>query len=284
MGFPGTVRALLLRTMERSAAGGFTNERVGMETIIYYFSGTGNSLQVAKRLASSLDARLVAMAGALDGELAPARRVGLVFPIYMYRPPKLVARFMERLRPADYTFVVMTYGGDLGGAVERTGRHLGQAGVSLDAAFAVKMPDNYTPFGGPGPEDEQRNRIERADVDADEIAKAVEAGARPVIKRKSLFRDYVHPGIFYAFGYHMIPRTDARFVVKDSCNGCGSCAQVCPVGNIEMVEDRPRWKGKCEQCLACLQWCAPEAIELGKATEGVTRYRNPTVKRREMIL
>ena len=55
--------------------------------MIFYFSGTGNSLWVARRLAGLLGDRLVAIADAINSqsysfELAPDESVGMVFPTY----------------------------------------------------------------------------------------------------------------------------------------------------------------------------------------------------------
>ena len=53
---------------------------------------------------------------------------------------------------------------------------------------------------------------------------------------------------------------DRAFHVDESCIGCGTCARVCPVANIEMIEEAgaehatPAWQQRCEQCFACLHW------------------------------
>ena len=49
----------------------------------------------------------------------------------------------------------------------------------------------------------------------------------------------------------LIPLADKSFQVDAKCSGCGTCAKVCPVGNIKMVEGKPVWQHHCETCLAC---------------------------------
>ena len=35
---------------------------------------------------------------------------------------------------------------------------------------------------------------------------------------------------------------------------------------VELKDGRPMWLHRCEQCMACLQWCPAEAIEFGRST------------------
>jgi MinD superfamily P-loop ATPase len=76
---------------------------------------------------------------------------------------------------------------------------------------------------------------------------------------------------------------DQAFQADENCNGCGVCARVCPVSNIRMVDDRPVWQHRCEQCFACLQWCSQEAIQFGSKTSGGKRYHHPDVKLADML-
>ena len=62
--------------------------------MIFYFSGTGNSAWVAERMAEALQDRTVAIAEASVQErtyaLRADERLGFVFPVYAWGPPKLV--------------------------------------------------------------------------------------------------------------------------------------------------------------------------------------------------
>ena len=64
---------------------------------------------------------------------------------------------------------------------------------------------------------------------------------------------------------------------SDDCNGCGICAEICPVGNIEMADERPRWDERCIDCFACLHWCPERAISLGGRAMGIEPYHHPDV-------
>jgi flavodoxin len=59
-----------------------------VKTILYYFSGTGNSLAAAKKIAAALgDCELVSIASLAktSGDIVPqAERVGIISPVYFF--------------------------------------------------------------------------------------------------------------------------------------------------------------------------------------------------------
>jgi len=59
-----------------------------MRTVIYWFSGTGNSLAAAKVLAEQCgETELISMADSIGMPVSSADRIGLVFPVYAFGPP-----------------------------------------------------------------------------------------------------------------------------------------------------------------------------------------------------
>ena len=74
----------------------------------------------------------------------------------------------------------------------------------------------------------------------------------------------------------LIRAGDKRYGTNENCTGCGICARACPVGNIELKDGRPVWLGRCENCLACYDWCPQHAIEGGVASAGYY-YTNPRI-------
>ncbi|MBN2802983.1 MAG: EFR1 family ferrodoxin [Deltaproteobacteria bacterium] len=255
-------------------------------TTLYYFSGTGNSLWFTKLLAERLNAKVVSIAASMssDKELEADDVAGIIFPIYMYRPPHIVVEFLKKLKQPQYLFFVANYGGDMGDGVNNTQKYLKDAGLHEDAYFNVKLPDNYLPFGEPPEKEEQDKQFEDAEAKLELICDKVSLKQSYNDENSySWFKTKVYPGKWYALGYWAITRSAANFRTTDKCVGCKSCQKVCPVENIKMENGRPVWGEKCEQCLACINWCKKEAIELGKKTEGLTRYHNPFIKRKEII-
>jgi len=74
-------------------------------------------------------------------------------------------------------------------------------------------------------------------------------------------------GIANGLARLLIPAMDKGFRVNGRCDGCGICAKVCPVHNIEMSSGRPVWQHRCVQCMACLHWCPASGLDFGKKTE-----------------
>lgn len=257
-----------------------------MNTRIHYFTGTGNSLWVARLLAERLGAgEPVPIVRALrDGDLAPAaERVGIVAPVYMYRLPHLVVDFIERLQTKAPVFVVATGGGDPGDLFVQVQRQFRRRGLDLAQGLYLSVQSNYIPFGGAPEQAEVAERITKAAEKLDELAGIIERGERVVHADYGRFRAWVHPGLLYKLGYKYVSISDKSYRVQDSCNGCGICAKLCPVDNIELAEGRPTWKNRCEQCMGCLQWCPEEAIEVKEKTVGERRYHHPEIKVKDII-
>jgi len=119
-----------------------------METAIYYFSGTGNSLKAAAELGRALnDCEVIPIAGSIKrGDYkAAAGSVGFVFPLYYLGLPKMVADFVKKadLSGAGYVFTVITRGWPVvGGAIRQMKKLMKEKGRSLDFGAYIHMPMN----------------------------------------------------------------------------------------------------------------------------------------------
>lgn len=119
----------------------------GGHVTVAYFSATGNSLVVARRLAGGGDLVSIPQLMKGQGQVRLADDVvGLVFPIYMFRLPRIVERFLERATvEAGYVFMVGTYGWDHYEAMPIAVDFATAQGVRVDYADCLKMVDNYLP-------------------------------------------------------------------------------------------------------------------------------------------
>nr|WP_292518092.1 EFR1 family ferrodoxin [Methanoculleus sp.] len=252
-----------------------------MKTVIYYFTGTGNSLAAAKKVAGSLgDTELVPIAAFRNatGEIRPdAERIGIVCPVYFSGLPAMVESFAERLdlALADYVFSVVTHGGGGGSAALRQlDGVLGErGGRGLDAGFAVRMPGNYILMYG-SPAGEKRDRLlAAAGAELEAIAGRIRQGERVKLPNSPVAR--LVKAIMYPRFRSRVHGDDRKFTVSEACTSCGTCASICPAGNIEIIDGRPVWNHRCELCCGCIHLCPAEAIQAGKRTEGRQRYRHP---------
>jgi len=288
-------------------------------TELYVFSGTGNSLATARQLGRRLDAQLVSIPASMDRESVStvADTVGLVFPVYHKSIPLIIKQFVEKLEvgPDAYLFAVCTYGDTPGLAVDHLKELLRAQGKDLAAGFGVHLPYNYlTPSPvlrgffrsftlRQIPADTQEALVRAAAEKLDAIAAAVRARERGTYERTS---DLLTPlaerlGLPETLGKWVWMRVagvedppevpflesrqvmDRAFWANPSCDGCGLCAKISPVKNVELLNDRPQWLGHCEQCFACLQWCPQEAIQFGGNTTDRKRYHHSGVTLADML-
>jgi ferredoxin len=261
---------------------------------IYYYTGTGNSLWAARKLAERLwGAELISMKTARD-PLIPqgCDRLGFVFPVHMFGLIGAVREFVRRLE-ADarhphgqdeqpYVFAVAVNSGAVVRTLVQLNKALDRRGVSMQAGFAVILPSNYTPFGGPGTADQIESRIREAERKIGEIADYIEEGREGILEKGRLWQSLLLAGL-NRLTLPLTSRMDRFFSVDESCNSCGTCVQVCPARNIELKDGLPEWRHRCEQCLACLQWCPEEAIQFGKGTSGRKRYHHPEITLEDIL-
>lgn len=277
-----------------------------MEIDIYYFSGTGNSFSVAKDIEKKMNGQLISIASVIENESisTDSNVVGIVFPVhYLFNGgvPHIIDRFVSKLHNMDrkYVFAVCTYGNGLGGAIKNLKKTIQLYGGKLSAGFAVKMPYNYTWMNNKLleiPFDKQQKMFTNSKLKVEFICENVRKKSQGIFESsdKILMILVKYFGInklgksIYqkkaGFTKHndlpfreILPFMDKSFRYNEKCNGCGICAQICPVNNIKMVDHRPFWQNRCEQCVACLHWCPKESIQYGNNMSNCKRYHHPEV-------
>lgn len=264
-----------------------------MKREIYYFTGTGNSLHVARTLAHELDDATLIPIARLGQE--PVRTsadcIGMVFPVYMWGLPLIVERFARSLVPtgAPYIFAVATYGGAMGDTLRVLKQVLAQHGIPMSSGFGVQMPTNYTPLCGAIPDAKQQKLFTTAKEKISAIAATVRTARTVRVETGNWLSCIVLTRLLRPRMAGRIPLMDREFRIEESrvpdnlCATCKLCARLCPVSNIEMNNGRPEWLHHCEQCLSCLQWCPAAAIQIGEKTLNRKRYRHPAVTKEDML-
>lgn len=87
-----------------------------MGSTIYYFSATGNSLEITRKIAKELrDCEIKSMAAQIPSEPVggPGESIGFIFPVFYNGLPRLVKQFVEKLDilPGTYCFAMINSGG-----------------------------------------------------------------------------------------------------------------------------------------------------------------------------
>jgi NAD-dependent dihydropyrimidine dehydrogenase PreA subunit len=255
--------------------------------MIFYFSGTGNSLNVARGIAREQGERLIPVCRALQKEefeyaLHPGELVGFVFPAHAWSPPKAVTDLVARLQLKNFLnntiFAVCTCGGDPGAALRRLERALRRRLWRLDAGFSVNMPDNYLPLFDADPPEAVQRKLKEADEAVRRINTVLKTRPTGVVEdpagRFPRLKTAVAGRLFRTFAM-----SDRPFYATERCTSCGKCVKMCPVDNISLKNGKPKWNGHCTQCMACIQRCPQKAIQYGKRTAARGRYVHPELNK-----
>lgn len=252
-----------------------------MKTTIYYFSATGNSLHVAKMIAGKLgECELISMPALRHDRsiVADAELVGFVFPMHYFGLPPVVRQFFEKLNmdQVNYSFAVVTSGSNryLSSTLQQADTLLEQKGKKLDAGFHVGMISSYIPLSDLPPSEKMHQKLAKADEKVQTIANAVLAKQR-IHESETLWMPFA--AINHYWRKNLLNQAHRKFSCKPSCTSCRVCEQVCPVGNIKLVDGKPQWANDCQECLACLHFCPVQSIEFGGRTADRKRYHHPKV-------
>lgn len=243
---------------------------------VLYFSATGNSLSVAKRIGGELIS--IPQIINNDEKTIEDDVIGIVFPIYSMNFPKMVRKFLENfVLKADYTFIIATCGMNCGTTLKDAQGIANEKGYSFDYLNLIKMADNCLP------QFEMKKQGERAEG-LDIIGNL--NGIIDDINNRIITDNIPTNGgsLMTKFSRKFFPLKDdysKKYIIDDKCNQCGTCSKVCPVGNIT-VDKEVIFGDYCEACQACIHLCANNAIHL-KWERSEARWLNPEISVKEII-
>lgn len=253
--------------------------------LMYVYSGTGNTLHLAERLSESIgEHEIHNMVELMDKDVnADGDTVGIFYPVHAFGAPVVVHRFLSRLSvsPSSWVYLVLDSAGTPLGAEAQCRDILEKKGIKLDASFSVKMPGNYPPLSNPPAGDKLRRLEKRGDIAMDRVIDAVLArkGSPSTGKFLGLISDLIN-----TMAIKSARKGDRRLFSTEDCAGCGICGVVCPVGNIEIVDGRPKWLGNCTGCLSCFHWCPSKSIQYNEGSSfRRNRYRHPSISMKRYL-
>lgn len=255
-----------------------------MENTIFYFTGTGNSLAVAKKISNDgKEFQLLPMVGMLNEDKVEitCNKVGFIFPVYFAGLPNIVKKFMEKVTfdKQCYIFAIVTCGFTWSGyALNQLKAIIIKKKQKLSAGYYIAMVDNFLPkYNIPSMEKQliiSQNCEEKIEV----INKQIKNNDTFIEIEKGFLLYLMYP-MFLMF----IKRYDAFFKTDGRCNSCTLCQSVCPVNNIIICEGKPKWLHKCEFCMACINYCPQNTIQWGKFTSERGRYHHKEISAKEII-
>jgi len=274
-----------------------------LKNIIFYFTGTGNSLKVAKDIANKLPLCEVEPMAKHSGDLQRVQyeQIGFVFPVYGGGLPNTVREFIHKLDLSNnrnaYLFTVVTCGTPpvtlrqtfmpllkgkmiyvgFGNSISDVQVLLNSKGASLSFGKRIVAYSNNILLHDM--DDDVQIKTAEAEQAADNIGNEVlEKTVNGKFQNRTFYR------LLNRIYIKTVKDTDNNFSVNEKCNACGLCSKICPAGNIVMDNEQPSFLHKCEQCIACIQWCPKEAINYKDITQNRKRYHHPAIKATDMMI
>lgn len=247
--------------------------------MILFFSGTGNSEYVAKRIGTEVGDEVLNLFQKIRcrdfSEMRSNSPWVIIVPTYAWRIPRIVQEWLEKtsLFGSKNIYFVLTCGGSAGNAGKYLKKLCSIKKLSYMGCREIKMPENYIAMFSTPTEEESLAIIRQAESIIDETALVIKNN-EPFLCSTIRFRDKINSGIVNDIFYPAFVHAK-KFYATDACTSCGKCAAVCPLKNIRLENRSPKWGKNCTHCMACICRCPSEAIEYGKHSKGLTRYICP---------
>lgn len=243
---------------------------------IFYFSGTGNSLWLAKQIKEKLGGE-IRYIPKWNGDITVYDKLIIVCPVYSFGLPVPVFDFMCNIRTSAPLWIVMNYGGAAGSAARFAYNHAKSCGLNIKRVYTMKMPENFTAVF---------STLLIAPYNKGLLKKAPKAIGKII---SSIEKEEVKPFPDEKDGKHKLynenksnwGKMGERFSVSDTCTMCRKCVKNCPVDNITISDGKITFGNKCVVCQACYHRCPVQAIQYMNKPNKMP-YFNPDVPENEM--
>lgn len=243
---------------------------------ILYFTGTGNSLSVAKQLADN-DSDIINIASCNE-KCIKDNSIGIVFPVFCYDLPFIVENFLINTQiESDYIWAIATCGSSVGHSFQSIKKLLKKQGRLLSYSKKIVLPDSCIIFKTS--EDKKQQMLGEQDDTVASIK--LDITSKQITEKPYKDRTLRIRTISWFFLNNIIGIKNKQ--VNNDCDKCNICVKICPVNNIKM-ENKPVFLSECENCFACIQWCPKQAITFGKLKiDQSSKYNHPSIKISELI-
>ena len=248
-----------------------------MSFVLFYFSGTGNTRYIAKRICETMSSRgYAAEEVSIEGlSVADARTmidnssvVGLGWPIYGSDIPPIMKKFIQSMpivenKPLLTFCTQMVFSGD--GAVIMRHR-LEAKGYVQKWAMQFNMPNNISVGGIPikcsgDYAQHEEKYLKQARKKADFLAYKVQKNVED-IRGATIFHTLAAMSQRPAYKYLVHGAMVKKLGVNGDCTGCGLCADMCPKDAITVENGKARHTNRkeCTLCFRCMDFCPKAAV------------------------
>lgn len=255
-----------------------------MENLLFYYSGTGNSLYDAVLIGKSLkNAKLISMKHRVNtGYTASGcKSAGFIFPVHYLKIPALVQDYIRNIKLENiaYTYAVVNYKGDEMNCLYDLEQLLQESGLGLDyAVFHKNVNADITSAFQSAYNIEQNVRAENS------LQKIIDdiLNRKKRAVRKNPLKSIVNQ---WANHYETVHQISCKYYsVNDSCDKCGRCQMVCSCENIKLENGAVKFLQECNHCFSCIQYCPQSAINITGITEAHEKYHHPFISFHRMAM
>lgn len=245
------------------------------KSVIFFFSGTGNTWWVADRIKKQLDAKNI-NADTVSIDTVDAKKANwwiktadLVFfgwPVYFSDAPQPMKQFIGNLLPVEkgkhiHTFCTQAvFSGDGAWACHKL---FEKKGLIVDSTRHFIMPSNKKIYSGEAGEAKAAGIMDACGKQIERYVEDLLIGSSKVVGKHSYALGALQRASFGLF--------DKRYkrpgVDRAKCTRCGLCFKLCPSGNISM-SDYPEFADKCSHCMRCYALCPAGAITINGKPAG----------------
>lgn len=247
--------------------------------MILYFSGTGNSEFIAKKIKNIVKDDMLDLFDKIRkhdfSKLSSNQPWIIVAPTYSWRIPRVLDEWLRNtklIKNKDIYFI-MTCGGNIGNAGKYLKKLCSLKKMNYKGVAQIVMPENYIAMFSTPSQEKALKIIYQAEREIDKIAFRIK-NEDIILSSKITFKDKINSSIINNIFYPIFVHTK-KFHITDKCINCGKCVQGCPLNNISLKNRRPIWGKHCTHCMACICRCPSEAIEYGRNSKGKVRYTFP---------
>jgi len=208
---------------------------------LYYFSGTGNTLLVAKKMVETfkdkgIEAKLLKIEDSNPEEVNLEHTIGLGFPVAELSTYDFVWKFIKALPEANGTniFMVDTLGAFSGGIVGPVREIVKKKGYNPIGAKEIIMPPNIFYIQE---EDINKKKVEEGLIESEKYALSIingesKWGRVPILSDIVYYTSIVglkitHSNLNQKY-FHLAPD-------PEKCNKCGQCVKLCPTSFYEQL-------------------------------------------------
>lgn len=248
--------------------------------MLFYFTATGNSLYVAKKL----ERKPISIPQIVHQSNLTFKdeKIGIVAPVYGHEVPDMVKEFLKNATfQTDYFYIILTYGNRHGGAAELTYQFCQKHGIKVHYINVIKMVDNYLPSF-------DMNEQKALDKHEDDHIQLIQSDIHNKKRSISSVTDedrQAHQQ--YLSNRAKIPEDIFKnlYHVTEECIGCGICTKVCPAGCIELKNEKIIYRTEyCQTCMACIHHCPKKAIQLNIFEKNPqARYRHKEIALSDIV-